>query len=91
MIAVAFAGLAMIALVSTAFYLVMRIRLMRVDSARDRIEWLSFRSGDEVLSTYQALFPRSVLPSFCRFAFWAFIICAAVCLCAIVLLNTLGR
>jgi hypothetical protein len=46
MVAVAFLALVILALVNIAFWWVMRIRLMRMDSARDRIEWLSFRSGD---------------------------------------------
>jgi hypothetical protein len=33
---------------------------------------------DDVLNTYEALFPRSVLPRFCRFVFWAAIVVAAV-------------
>jgi hypothetical protein len=77
MVAFAFLALVILALVNMAFWLVMRIRLMRMDSARDRIEWLSFRSGDDVLDTYAALFPHSVLPSYCRFAFWTVIVSAA--------------
>jgi len=80
-----FSVLAIIALLSMAFHITMRIRLLKMDAARDRIEWLSFRSSAEVMDTYQALFPRSVLPRFCRFAFWTFIFCAAVMLCAIIL------
>jgi len=91
MVAVAFLALVIMALVSGAFYWTMRIRLMSVDSARDRIEWLSFRSGDEVLDTYEALFPRSLLPRFCRFAFWTFIVCVAVGLCAMAMLKAFGR
>ena len=87
MVAVAFFAFVILALVDIAFWLAMRIRLMRMDSARDRIEWLSFRSGDDVLDTYAALFPRSVLPRFCRFLFWTAIIMAAVGLCAIVILK----
>jgi hypothetical protein len=90
-VAVVFFSLVILALVSSAFYLFMRIRLMRADSANDRIEWLSFRSGDEVLSTYETFFPRSVLPRFCRFVFWAFIAFAAGSVCAIIILKTLGR
>jgi hypothetical protein len=80
-----FSVLAIIALLSVAFHITMRIRLLKMDAARDRIEWLSFRSSTEVMDTYQALFPRSILPRFCRFAFWTFIFCAAVMLCAIIL------
>ena len=63
----------------------MRIRLLRMDAARDRIEWLSFRSSPEVMDTYQDLFPSSVLPRFCRFAFWSFIFFATIALCAIIM------
>jgi hypothetical protein len=59
-----------------------------MDAARGRIEWLSFRSSTEVMDTYQDLFPRSVLPRFCRFAFWAFIFFAAIALCAIMVKST---
>lgn len=91
MVAVAFSALVIVALVSTGFYLAMRIRLMRADCARDRIEWLSLRSSDDVLNAYEALFPRSVLPRFCRYAFWTFIVFAAVCLFGIVMGKALGR
>ena len=80
-----FSVLVIIGLLSTAFHIAMRIRLLRMDAARHKIEWLSFRGSTEVMDTYQALFPRSVLPRFCRFAFWSFIFFAAVVLCAIVL------
>jgi hypothetical protein len=66
MVAVVFAAMVTLALVSGAFHWAMRIRLINADSARDRIEWLSFRSGDDVLNTYEALFPTSILPRFCR-------------------------
>ena len=91
MVAVAFVALVILALVNIAFWWAMRIRLMTMDSARDRIEWLSFRSGDDVLDTYAALFPRSVLPRYCRFVFWTVIVSAAIVLCAITLLKALGR
>jgi hypothetical protein len=69
----------------------MRIRLMRMDSARDRIEWLSFHSGDDVLDTYAALFPHSVLPRYCRFVFWIGIVSAAIVLCAVTMLKAFGK
>ena len=56
-----------------------------MEGARDRIESVSFRSSTEVINTYQFLFPRSVLPRFCRFAFWAFICVAAIVLGAVML------
>ncbi|PYU25296.1 MAG: hypothetical protein DMG30_05860 [Acidobacteria bacterium] len=91
MVAVTFLAMVILAFVSGAFYFVMRIRLMRVDSARDRIEWLSFRTSDDVLDNYEALFPRSVLPRFCRFVFWMVIAVGAVSLCATIILKMLSR
>ena len=80
MIAVAFSALVMLGLLSIGFHWYMRIRLLKMDLSRDRIEWLSFRGGDDVLTTYEDLFPRSVLPRFCRFVFWAVIFFAAAVL-----------
>jgi hypothetical protein len=92
MVAVAFVALVILALVNIAFWGAMRIRLMRMDSpAKDRIEWLSFRSGDDVLDTYAALFPRSVLPRYCRVAFWTVIVSAAIVLCAMTMLKAFGK
>jgi len=88
---VVFLTMVILALVSGAFYFAMRIRLMKVDSSRDRIEWLSFRSSDAVLDTYAALFPGSVLPRFCRFVFWMVIGICAVGLCGAIALKLLGR
>jgi hypothetical protein len=90
MVAVAFWAFVILALVNIAFWWVMRIRLMRMDSARDRIG-LSFRSGDDVLDTYAGLFPHSVLPRYCRFAFWTVIVSAAIVLCAMTMLKAFGK
>jgi len=90
MVAVAFVALVILALLNIAFWWAMRIRLMRMDSAKDKIEWLSFRSGDDVLDTYAALFPRSVLPRYCRVAFWTVIVSAAIVLCAMTMLKAFG-
>jgi hypothetical protein len=91
MVAIAFCAMLILGLVSMVAHWTMRVRLMRLDSTRDRIEWLSFRGGDDVLNTYEALFPRSVLPRFCRFVFWTAIVIAAVGLCTIVILQASGR
>jgi hypothetical protein len=91
MVAIAFHALLILGLVSMVAHWTMRVRLMRLDSTRDKIEWLSFRGGDDVLNTYEALFPRSALPRFCRFVFWTAIVLAAVGLCAIVILQASGR
>ena len=91
MVAFAFLALVILALVNIAFWWVMRIRLMRMDLASDRIEWLSFRSGDDVLDTYAALFPHSVLPRYCQFALWTVIVSAAIVLCAMTVLKAFGK
>jgi hypothetical protein len=91
MLAVVFSALVLLALVSSASYWTMRIRLMRADSARDRTEWLSFRSGDDVLRTYEEVFPRSRLPRFGRLVFWMLIVTAAVFLCTIIILKLIGQ
>lgn len=91
MFAIAIAAMVILALVSIVVHWTMRIRLMRLDSTRDRVEWLSFDGGDDVLSTYEALFPRSVLPRFCRLVFWTAIVIGAIGLCAVVILKVSGR
>ena len=91
MVAVAFSVLVLLALISIAFHWAMRVRLMKMDSSRDRIEWLSFRGGDDVLKTYEDLFPRSVLPRFCRLVFWTGIVSGVVGLCAMFILKAAGR
>ena len=91
MVGVAFLAFVILALVNIAFWWVMRIRLMRMDSARDGIEWLSFRSDDDVLDTYAALFPHSVLPRYCRFAFWTIVLSAAIALCAMTMLKAFDK
>ena len=64
MVAIACSAMVILGLVSIVMHWTMRIRLLRLDSTRGRIEWLSFRGGDDVLNTYETLFPRSVLPRF---------------------------
>jgi hypothetical protein len=91
MVAVAFLALVALAVVNIAFWWVMRIRLVRMDSAKDRIEWLSFRSGDDVLDTYAALFPHSVLPRYCRVAFWTVVVSAVIAVCATTMLKAFGK
>lgn len=80
-----FLALVIIGLVSNVLHMTMRLRPLRIDPARDRIEWLSFRSWNEVVETYQEPFPQSALPRFCRVAFWAFIALAAIAPFAIIL------
>jgi hypothetical protein len=48
MFAIAFSAMVILALVSIVVHWTMRVRLMRLDSTKDRIEWLSFHGGDDV-------------------------------------------
>ena len=91
MVGIAFSAIVILALVSIVAHWTMRIRLMRLDSTRDRIEWLSYHCGNDVVDAYEALFPRSVLPRFCRLVFWTAIVVGAVGLCGIVLLKVSAR
>ena len=91
MVAVAFSALVTLALVSIVFHWYIRVRLMKMDSSRDRIEWLGFPSGDDALAAYEALFPRSLLPRFCRFVFWTCIVSGVVGVCAMVVLKAAGE
>ena len=75
MIAVAFFTLVGMALVGIALNLVIRIRLMKRDTARDRLDWLS-RGSAEAWDTYKALFPNSSMPRFLRIIFWAVVVFA---------------
>jgi hypothetical protein len=79
---VAFLALPIVAVVNLALWCVMRIRLMRMDSAEDSYD---------VLGTYAALFPNSVLPRCVRFASWTLIVCAAIILCATMMLKAFGK
>jgi len=91
MVALAFLALVIMVLPNIALWWAMRIRLMRMDSARDRVEWLSFRTGDDVLDTYAALFPQSVLPRYCRVAFGTGIMCVVILVCAMTVLKAFGK
>jgi hypothetical protein len=87
MVGIAFSALVLMALVSIVFNFATRIRLMKHDTARDKLAWLS-RGSSEVWDTYEALFPGSYVPRFQRFAFWTVIICAALLLVSAVLLKS---
>lgn len=77
-----FLALPILAGVNLAFYWAMLIRLMRMDSARNR---------NDVLRTYAALFPNSVLPRYCRFASWTLLVCATIILSATMMLKAFGK
>ena len=85
MFAVFFSILVGMALVSLGGEVVMRVRLARTDTSRDKLAWWR-RGGDEVAAVYGELFPGSRLPLFRKFVFWFFLVS-----CAIVLLATMWR
>lgn len=87
MVGVAFSVLVLMALLGIVFNIVIRIRLMKHDTARDRLAWLS-RGSSEVWDTYEALFPGSFMPRYLRFLFRALIVCAALALISAVLLKS---
>jgi len=49
LLGVLFSALVIVALITGLFHMIMRIRLVRLDTARDRIERLSFRGSTEVI------------------------------------------
>jgi hypothetical protein len=77
MIGVFFSILVFMGLLSICGEIVMRVRLTREESSRDKLAWWR-RGGDEVAATYEQAFPRSRLPLFRRFVFRLFVAGSAV-------------
>jgi hypothetical protein len=78
MFGVFFLILVAVAVLSICGEIVMRVRLTRHETSRDKLAWWR-RGGDEVASTYAELFPRSYIPEFRRVVFWCFLaFCAGV-------------
>ncbi len=67
----------LIALVSVYGNLVMRIRLMKKLPLERGFLWWK-RSPGEVARAYEELFPQSYWPPIVRYAFWLFLLTAAV-------------
>lgn len=87
MFAVFFSIIVIAALLSILSEIVMRVRITRMEAARDRLTWWR-RGGDEVAATYGELFPRSPLPFFRRVVFWLIVACAGALLVSIGLLKS---
>jgi hypothetical protein len=85
MFSVFFSILLVVALLSIFGEIVMRVRLTR-SASRDKIAWWR-RGGDEVVATYEEVFPDSRLPFFTRFVFWLFVSCAGVLVLSMLLLK----
>jgi hypothetical protein len=79
-----FLMLVVIGLLSIGGEIVMRVRLTRMETSRNKLVWWR-RGGDEVAASYEELFPLSPLPFFRRFAFWLFLAWSAVMLLSILL------
>jgi hypothetical protein len=71
--------LVLIALASIYGNLIMRIRLMKCLPVENGFLWWK-RSPGEVARTYGELFPKSYWPLIVRYAFWLFLLAAAVML-----------
>jgi len=82
MFGIFFSILVLVGLLSICGEIVMRVRLTRNETSRDKLGWWR-RGGDEVAATYEGLFPRSRRPLFRRFAFWLFLVWSAVMLLSI--------
>ena len=75
MVETGFYALALLAIIAILFDTGIRIRLIKHDTARDKLAWLH-RNSTEVYDTYQALFPHSYIPRALRFFFWTVVILA---------------
>src|SRR5882762_3724662 len=65
MVGTFFSLLVVMALVSICGEIVMRVRLTKQETSRDKLAWWR-RGGDQVAATYEELFPHSHIPAFRR-------------------------
>jgi hypothetical protein len=79
MFAILFSILVLVAILSACSNIVIRVRLTKVESSRDKLVWWR-RSSDEAGKTYRQLFPGSYLPQFIQATFWIILAAAAVTL-----------
>lgn len=84
-VVVAFSALLLIALISIAGELTMRIRLSSREERGEKLLWWR-RGGDEIASEYQKLFPQSIFPRFRMYAFLGFLILVVV-LCVMIVFR----
>lgn len=81
---VLFSIFVVVALLSIFGEIVMRARLTKRETGRDKLAWWR-RGGDEITATYGELFPHSLLPLFRSLVFWLFVACCAALLLLILL------
>jgi hypothetical protein len=77
MFGICFSILVIMALLSLCGEMVMRVRLTRRESSRDKLVWWR-AGGDAVTAAYEEIFPGTRLPILRRFAFWLVIASALV-------------
>jgi hypothetical protein len=82
MFGIFFSILVAVALLSFFGEIVMRVRLTRRETSRDKLAW--WRRGDEVAATYEEVFPHSRIPLFRRFVFWFFVLLSGVLVFSII-------
>jgi hypothetical protein len=79
MFTIFFSILVLIGILSIVSNVVIRLRLTRRESSRDKLVWWR-RSSDEVNGIYAEVFPGSYLPRFSQFGFWLVLAAAVVIL-----------
>ncbi len=79
MVGICFSVLVIMGLANICGEIVMRISLTKREPARNKLAWWRY-GGDEVVETYEQLFPRSLLPLLRRVTFWSFVAFSGVVL-----------
>ena len=74
MFVVFFSILVILVLLMICIEAIMRVRLSQRESSRERLLWWKL-GGDEVDSTYEEVFPDTLLCRVRRYLFWLFIVC----------------
>jgi hypothetical protein len=82
MFAIVLSILVLAMILSFYSYIIMRIRLTKVEPSRDKLVWWR-RGFCEVNAMYEELFPGSYMPWFSQFAFWLVLALASAALAAI--------
>ena len=83
MFVVFFSILVILALLMTCTEVIMRVRLSQKESSPNRLLWWTLGS-DEVDSTFDKVFPHTLLWRARRYLFWLFIICCLALLASFI-------
>jgi len=84
MFGVFFAILLIVALFIICTEVIMRVRLSKSESSKNRLLWWG-RGGDEVDSAFEEVFPHTLLSRARRYAFWLFVVCCLALLASFML------